>query len=89
MPLLRLRVIAESRGMTLADVQRQARLSVSTARRYWYSSASGLERDGGTLREVNLSVLRAIADVLEVTPGELIDQRETHTLQGGTDAPLL
>ena len=45
---------------------------MSTVRRYWYNSRTGLERDAGTLREVNLDVLGAIAGVLGVEAGALL-----------------
>ena len=54
------------------QAQREAKLSVTTARRYWYNSRSGLARDAGTLTEVNLTTLGAIAALLNVTPGELL-----------------
>ena len=69
---LRVRELAEGQGLRLAQVQREARLSVTTARRYWYRSRSGLARDAGTLSEVNLAALDAIAALLRVTPGELL-----------------
>lgn len=69
---LRIKEVAEAQGLSLAAVQREAKLSMSTARRYWYSSRSGLERDSGTLREVNLFALKTIAGLLGVRPGELL-----------------
>src|SRR5215211_2023283 len=69
---LRVRELAEARGLTLSTVQREAKLPVSTARRYWWSSRTGLRRDSGTLREVNLLTLQAIADFLGVPPGDLL-----------------
>lgn len=73
---LRVREVAQRRGLSLAQVQREARLSITTARRYWYNSRSGLARDAGTLTEVNLATLGAIADLLEVQPGELLEACE-------------
>jgi hypothetical protein len=75
---LRVKELAESQGLRLAQLQREARLSVTTARRYWYSSRSGLARDAGTLSEVNLAALGAIAALLQVAPGELLVAREAH-----------
>lgn len=72
MPHLRVRELAQARGFTLATLQREAKLPVSTARRYWYNSRTGLARDAGTLTEVNLFTLGAIAALLEVRPGELL-----------------
>lgn len=73
---LRVKEVAERRGLRLAQVQREARLSVTTARRYWYNSRSGLARDAGTLTEVNLATLGAIATLLDVPPGELLEACE-------------
>jgi hypothetical protein len=70
------REVAECQGFKLAQVQREARLSVTTARRYWYNSRSGLARDAGTLTEVNLATLGAIATLLNVQPGELLEACE-------------
>ena len=73
---LRVKEIAEHQGLRLAQVQREARLSVTTARRYWYNSRSGLARDAGTLAEVNLATLGAIAALLQVQPGELLAEAQ-------------
>lgn len=73
---LRIREIAEARGLNLALVQREAKLPMSTARRYWWSSRSGLARDAGTLTEINLFTLAAIASFLGVKPGELLHDKD-------------
>ena len=73
---LRVREVAQRQGLKLAQVQREARLSVTTARRYWYNSRSGLARDAGTLTEINLATLGAIAALLKVPPGELLKTGE-------------
>jgi hypothetical protein len=72
---LRVKELAESHGLTLSVLQREARLPMSTCRRYWWSSRTGLERDAGTLNEVNLLTLTAIATILGVRPGELLSDR--------------
>ena len=69
---LRIKELAEARGLSLSTVQREAKLPVSTARRYWWSSRTGLQRDAGTLNEVNLFTLSAIARLLNVRPGDLL-----------------
>ena len=71
---LRVKELAEHRGMRLAHVQRGADLSLRSVRRYWYSSRSGLERDAGTLQEVNLAALARIAAFLGVPPGDLLSE---------------
>lgn len=69
---LRVKEEAEQQGLCLSYLQREAKLSVTTVRRYWYNSRTGLARDTGTLTEVNLVVLRAIAALLGVRPGDLL-----------------
>jgi len=69
---LKVREVARAHGWTLGHLQREAKLSASTARRYWYNSTTGLERDAGTLREIKLPVLALIATLLNVRPGELL-----------------
>jgi hypothetical protein len=69
---LRIKDLAEGRGLTLSTIQREAKLPITTARRYWYSSRSGLARDAGTLSEVNLDTLGKIAALLKVCPGDLL-----------------
>jgi len=46
---------------------------VTTARRYWYNSRTGLAKDAGTLTEVNLETLGVIAATLRVRVGDLLD----------------
>ena len=70
---LRVQEEARRRGICLSHVQRQSTLAMSTVRRYWYNSRTGLARDAGTLREVNLDALGAIAGVLGVSPGALLE----------------
>jgi transcriptional regulator with XRE-family HTH domain len=59
---LRIRELASARGMSLAQLQRRAGLSVSTARRYWHNE----------VRSVSLDALADIARVLQVSPGDLL-----------------
>jgi hypothetical protein len=72
---LRVKEEAERQGLCLAHVQREAKLPMSTARRYWYNSRTGLARDAGTLSEVNLQTLALIAGLLQVEPGALLAER--------------
>lgn len=72
---LRVKELAEARGLSLSTVQRQAKLPISTARRYWWSSRTGLQRDAGTLNEVNLITLTEIAALLGVRPGDLLTDK--------------
>jgi DNA-binding Xre family transcriptional regulator len=68
---LRVREVAQQRGLSLSDLQREAKLPISTARRYWYNSKTGLARDEGTLTEVNLVTIGEIANLLKIQPGDL------------------
>jgi len=69
---LRIRQVAQARGLSLSKFQRDANLPMSTARRYWHGSRTGRAGDTGTLREVNLRTLGVIAAVLGVKPGDLV-----------------
>ncbi len=69
-PRLYVRKIAESQGLNLSRFQQKARLSMSTARRLWYSTSNGKEL-GPRLRAVNLDVLDAAAQGMNVTIAEL------------------
>jgi len=69
---LRVKEEAERQGLCLAQVQREAKLFVTTARRYWYNSRTGLAKDAGTLSEVSLATLGEIAALLKVRPGDLL-----------------
>ncbi|HRA90539.1 MAG TPA: helix-turn-helix transcriptional regulator [Planctomycetaceae bacterium] len=69
-PRLYVRKIAESQSLNLSRFQQKARLSMSTARRLWYSTSDG--KDGGPrLRAVRLDVLEAAAQSLGVSIGDL------------------
>jgi hypothetical protein len=72
---LQVKELAEARGLTLSAVQREAKLPVSTTRRYWWSSRTGLQRDAGSLNEVNLITLSEIAALLGVRPGDLLTDK--------------
>ena len=67
---LRVRELAEIKGMNLAQLQRRVNLSMSTARRVWYSTSGG-NAHGPPLKQVSLDVIEQIADFFQVAPGEL------------------
>ena len=69
-----IREVAQARGFSLTEFQRFTNLPMTTARRYWYGSRTGLERDAGSLRDVNLATLAMIAALLRVEPGDLLAQ---------------
>lgn len=67
---MRVRELAEQKGLNLSLLQRRIGLSMSTARRFWYSTSDGSSH-GPPLKQVSLDVVEQIADYLGVTPGEL------------------
>ena len=67
MPRLRLKELAEERGLNISQLQRQSGLDLGMVRRYWYN-----EGTKGPLHEVNLIALGKLAQVLGVDPGALI-----------------
>jgi len=71
---LRVKEEAERQGLRLSHVQREAKLAVTTSRRYWYNSRTGLAKDAGTLSEINLETLGIIAALLGVRPGDLLTE---------------
>ena len=71
MVILRVKELAEEKGLSLSRVQRETGMPLSTARRYWWNSRSGLQRDAGTLNEVSLYYIERLADLLGVEPGGL------------------
>lgn len=71
MAKLRVRELAERRGLKISDLARETKLNVALVRRYWYNTASGTDQ-GEPLNEVRLSALDRLASLLEVKPGDLI-----------------
>jgi transcriptional regulator with XRE-family HTH domain len=66
---LRLKDLAEERGLNISQLQRQSGLDMGMVRRYWYN-----EGRNGPLTEVNLVALAKLAHVLGVRPSELLDE---------------
>lgn len=62
MTRLRLRELAQARGLNISQVQRQTGLTMGQVQRYWYNDT--------TL--VALDALGVLARLLNVTPGELL-----------------
>ncbi len=71
---LRLREVAENRGLNLSQLQRRTGLDIGMIRRYWYN-----EGRRGPLTEVNLPALNKLAQALDVPAGELLVEREQPT----------
>jgi hypothetical protein len=70
---LRVRELAEARGLNLARFQREAQLPVATARRFFYGTSDG-SVDGPPLKHISLEVLDQIARYFDVPPGDLLVQ---------------
>jgi DNA-binding Xre family transcriptional regulator len=73
---LRINEVAKQRGVSISKLQLDCRMSLSTLRRYFHSSRTGMRKHAGTLREVNLATLATIASALKVEPGELLARVE-------------
>ncbi len=56
---LRLRELAQARGLNMSQVQRKTGLTMGMVRRYWYNQTT----------QVDLLALDALARLLEVPPG--------------------
>lgn len=74
MPIrLRIREVAEEKGINLSQLARRADLGMTTARRIWFGTGDGRE-NGPPLQYVSLDTLERIARVLEVAPNDLLTQ---------------
>jgi transcriptional regulator with XRE-family HTH domain len=80
MPRLRVRDLAEGQGLNISQLQRKANITMGTARRYWYNTRDG-KADGEPLEELNIPVLKAIADVLGVKVRDLLTEEDWRALQ--------
>ncbi|NJM06768.1 helix-turn-helix transcriptional regulator [Candidatus Gracilibacteria bacterium] len=69
---LRIRELAEARGLNISSLQREAKIPMSTARRIWYSTSDGSEK-GPPLKLVNLEVIDQLARFFDIQPGELFE----------------
>ena len=76
MAKLKVRQVAESQGMNMSQLQKQARVGMQSVRRYWYNSRDG-SADGRPLKEVDLAVLTAIAQALGVGINTLFEDEKT------------
>jgi transcriptional regulator with XRE-family HTH domain len=66
---LRLKELAQVRGLNLSQVQRQSGLTMGMVRRYWHNQTG----------QVTLEALGVLADLLEVKPGELLSNGNDET----------
>lgn len=75
MPRLKVRDIAEELGLNMSQLQRKSGVTMPSVRRYWYNTKDG-KSEGQPLREVDLSVLSAIAAVLGVKTRDLFTDED-------------
>ena len=75
MIVLRIKEIAQRQGMSLNELQRETRIPKTSLRRLVYTSATGLEKDFGTLESLNLAHLWRISRVLGTDMLDLIVER--------------
>ena len=68
---LRIRELAEARGLNISLLQRGASIPMSTARRLWYSTSDG-KQYGPPLQFVNLETLDRLSQYFAVEPGKLL-----------------
>ena len=61
---IRLKELAQDRGLNLSQVQRRTGLTLTMVRRYWYNETS----------EVSLQALGTLSELLQVAPGDLLIQ---------------
>jgi hypothetical protein len=70
MASLRVRELAQARGLNLSQFQIAARLQTSTARRFWYGTSNGSEH-GPPLVMISLVLLDQVAAFFGVEVGDL------------------
>jgi DNA-binding Xre family transcriptional regulator len=69
---LRVRELAEARGLNISTFQRQADIAMSTARRFWYNTSNG-NPSGPPLRRLDYDSLEVLCEFFGVTPNDLIE----------------
>ncbi len=69
---LRVRELAEARGLNISTFQREANLGMSTARRLWHNTSTG-NPHGPPLRRLDYDSLEVLCRFFGVTPNEVIE----------------
>lgn len=69
---LRVKELAQARGLNLSTFQRQADLGMTTARRLWHNTSDGTP-GGPPLRRLDYDSLELLCRFFGVTPNELIE----------------
>jgi DNA-binding Xre family transcriptional regulator len=72
---LRVRELAEARGLNISTFSREANLGMSTARRLWHNTSDGNPK-GPPLRRLDYDSLEVLCRFFGVTPTELIEISE-------------
>ena len=72
---LRVRELAEARGLNISTFQREANLGMSTARRLWHNTSNGNPK-GPPLRRLDYDSLELLCRFFGVTPTDLIEVSE-------------
>lgn len=70
---LRVRELAQARGLNLSTFQREAKLPMSTARRVWFSTSTG-SPEGEPLQQISFDVIDSLSLFFDVAPGELFER---------------
>lgn len=66
MTRLKIKEIAQGQGWNMSQLQRKSGLTMGMVRRYWRNET----------KEVSLEALDTLAELLGVTPGELLTDKE-------------
>lgn len=69
---LRVRELAEARGLNISTFQREANLGMSTARRLWHNTSDGNPK-GPPLRRLDYDSLELLCRFFGVTPNEVLE----------------
>jgi DNA-binding Xre family transcriptional regulator len=73
---LRVKGLAEARGLNLATFQREAKLGMTTARRLWNNTSDG-SLHGPPLRRLDYDSLEVLCHFFQCTPNDLIEIIDT------------
>jgi hypothetical protein len=79
MPRLKVREVAEAQGLNMSQLQRKSGVTMPSVRRYWYNTKDG-KVEGQSIREVDLTVLAAIAAALGVKSRDLFTDEDWASL---------
>lgn len=71
---LRVRELCQERGMSVHDLRNALGVSLTSARRIWFSSSDAGE--GGHLRHIDLGLLEKLMDLFEVDLNALFERVE-------------